>query len=130
MRPTHARGKQSGRSLVEAKADCVTERDTPVMLGYVITNRKSVTFRNTRSNAGVFSLALFLLNKLSLHRMASASHIHNPASVPGVITLKLEQKAAISHFTQGNHAFVALYWLRIPPALFSLLHWYSTGSGQ
>ena len=24
----HARGKQSGRSLVEAKADCVTERDT------------------------------------------------------------------------------------------------------
>ena len=27
MRPTHARGKQSGRSLVEAKADCVTERD-------------------------------------------------------------------------------------------------------
>ena len=23
----HARGKQSGRSLVEAKADCVTERD-------------------------------------------------------------------------------------------------------
>ena len=24
----HARGKQSGRSLVEAKADCVTERVT------------------------------------------------------------------------------------------------------
>ena len=30
MRPTHARGKQSGRSLVEAKADCVTERDIDI----------------------------------------------------------------------------------------------------
>ena len=35
----------------------------------------------TRSNAGVFSL---LLNKLSLNRMASASHIHNPASQQSV----------------------------------------------
>ena len=33
MRPTHARGKQSGQSLVEAKADCVTERGKPQKLG-------------------------------------------------------------------------------------------------
>ena len=46
MRPTHARGKQSGRSLVEAKADCVTERDTAVSQGqhklYVEVNNREI----------------------------------------------------------------------------------------
>ena len=64
---------------------CLYATCSTVMLGYVITNRKRGTFRNTRYNAGVFSLALFLLNKLSLHRMASASHIHTPASGLGII---------------------------------------------
>ena len=66
----------------EGLVKCPYATCSTVMLGYVTTNRKSVTFRNTRSNAGVFSL----LNKLSLHRMASASHIHKPASVLGIIT--------------------------------------------
>ena len=81
------------------------------MLGCIITNRKSVALQ---SNAGVFSLALFLLNKLSLQQMASVSHIHNPASVLGI---KLEQKAAISHFMQGNNVSYS-YWLRKQPVLF------------
>ena len=38
MRPTHARGKQSGRSLVEAKADCVTERDMQKYLSFIMYN--------------------------------------------------------------------------------------------
>ena len=55
------------------------------------------------------SLALFILHKLSLHRMPSASYIHNPASVLGISALKLEQGAAIGHFMEGKDVFIALY---------------------
>ena len=68
MRPTHARGKQSGRSLVEAKADCVTERDIASCLCYItarfavfVLYLRSSTFDVTR-NRGT---TLYIITKHS-----------------------------------------------------------------
>ena len=117
------------------------------MLGYVITNRKRVTLRNTRINAGVLDGALSF--KLRLRGMAftcisQVSFPHPPSrslslslslspsfppSLPPSLSLSSHPPSLLSvnHFMSCKDVYSLTYTLY---KYISLCHWYSTTSSS
>ena len=79
---------------------CLYATSSTVMLGYVITSRKSVTFRNKLSKAWVFSLLLNKLSEWPRPRIFTTQLVF--------LASLLEQEAAVSHFMHGDVVFVDL----------------------
>ena len=75
MRPTHARGKQSGRSLVEAKADCVTERVKRAKFRMLL-NKGNISCDHSERIQFVYCVEC----TVALHCRSFASRLASPAS--------------------------------------------------